>query len=289
MFSLPSENIGYEEDAFYMNKITLTIPGYPHAISFIQETTQGQQKPVSAVESNPSISTDNYKTFSIYQKYFEAKSHEYYRKTNILHTDRMFLAYQNKLSAEGFLGTAKEIVKKAIRFAIMIIKNLINWVRGFIIAFARFVRDKIIYRVFGRPKSQKELEYYGAAYDQYCNLPISWTGDEEKSTEAQDESKRQGNLYTRHGNTPISYTNANKDIPELSPQERENLRYMHFKNDNFDTINRVSAVTAHAAASIQTSLLNDIKNFEKKKNVYRNYGIPYGNKELEATYRAEKD
>jgi hypothetical protein len=168
--------------------------------------------------------------------------------------------------SESFKDFAKSSGSMILTAIISAVKAIINWIKRFILYIGRFIRDKLLYKMFGKSKNKWALDMLADAYDRYGNLPITWTG---KSTSTESTLEE-----------IILSPNFDEEIPELSSQLKERLRYMNFRKDNFDVINRVSAAASAAVHSIRKTLeLNT-----KTNDILRNYGIVYGDPNDENYY-----
>jgi hypothetical protein len=182
--------------------------------------------------------------------------------------DNVIYSYSTSFKGnEGFIESVKFFGRKIIKTIIHVIRIIIDWIKNVILRIGRFIRDKIFYKMFGMPKSKTILENISYAYDIYENLPITWT--ESKSAESSSFIGE---------DIPVSH--VDESIEPLSDHLKKNVRYMNFKKDNFDIINRVSAVTTSAVDSISQCLTRNMNT----DNILRNYGVIYGNKNEEEIY-----
>jgi hypothetical protein len=191
----------------------------------------------------------------------------------IMSVDNNVYSVNYYLATEGFKETITNFGRKLLRTIIAVIKAIIEWVKNVILIIGRFIRDKIIYKLFGRERSQTEIKNISIAYDKYCNLPIGTSGTL-KSTESDNINGEDTKISEGIGT-----------ILPLSEELKRDLRYMNFQKDNFDIINRVSAITTNAVMGVKKCLeLN-----KRTENILRIYGIRYGDKEEEGIYTAYKN
>lgn len=183
------------------------------------------------------------------------------QKTNIILYNNLELIK----GTEGFIDSIKLFGSKIVNAIITIIKALINWLGKYILGIGRFIKERILYKLFGKPKNQEELENIKKAFDTYGNLPIMWNGGSTSIESTIEE---------------VLVSHTDEEIPPLPERLKKNLSYMNFKNDNFDVINRVASLTATAVDSMKLSLESN-----SEGDILRQYGIIYGDKKEEDMYK----
>jgi hypothetical protein len=239
-----------------MTKLTFTIPGYPYPV-VVQGNYSSEDISNIVKGESTSIDTDTSMSFERHYEFLNETNNTFYRNLDRITTASDLYVLKQFEGSESFGEAFMKIGKMALNAIITAIKVIISFLKKFIMNIGAFIRDKIIYKLFGKPKSKQELDDLAAAYDKYCDTPITWTGD------------------------------STDDIPSLSDNLKENLRFMKFQGDNFDIINRVSSVTTNAVKSIQTSFKMNKHFFNTDIGILRTYGIIYGDSVEENIYEQQ--
>jgi hypothetical protein len=214
-----------------------------------------------------SLDIPNYMDFSKCYYYIDRSNESFFNIFNLC--DKILSRNTgHHVSAEGFIESTKSIAKRVVRIIIMAVKAVINWLKTVLMAFGRFVRDKIFHKLFGKKPTKETLVKITEAYDKYGDVSIC--------------NPFNDNAFSKEDyDTEVSY--SDDEIPPLSDSLKESLRYMNYKTNNFDIIGRTAAMAATAIDSMVLALKKS-KDDNGDDFFVRNYQVRYGNQEEENDY-----